>query len=123
MLQKNTIKNKQESESHLVLRGTYSERLVPAPLPAPGQRGSAPPPTLTPAAETDPPYVCLKTISRTSAMSYLQQCVERGLLSPTFLLTGGFGLPMGQVSELHLPVDPREVAIPSLAEKKNLDLR
>lgn len=30
----------------------------------------------------------------------------------TFLLTGGLGLPVGKISQLHLPVDPREVAIP-----------
>lgn len=107
-----------KSASHLVLRGTYSGRLFPVPLPAPGQQGSAPPPTSTPAAKTDPPYVCLKTINMSSAMLDLQQCLERGLISPTFLLTWGFGLPMGQVCELHFPVDPREVAIPFIRKMK-----
>ena len=33
-------------------------------------------------------------------------------LLPTFLLAGCFGLPVGQVGDLHFSVDPRKVAIP-----------
>ena len=37
---------------------------------------------------------------------------------PTILLTGGFGLSVGKVGELHLPVDPREVAIPKTQRRE-----
>lgn len=49
--------------SHLVLRGTYSGRPFPAPQPVLGQQESALLPTSAPAAETDLPYVCLKTVN------------------------------------------------------------
>lgn len=45
--------------SHLVPRGTCSGTLFPAPRPALCLRASALRPTSAPAAETDPPYVCL----------------------------------------------------------------
>lgn len=51
------------SVSHLVLRGTYSGRPFPAPQPVLGQQESALLPTSAPAAETDLPYVCLKTVN------------------------------------------------------------
>lgn len=38
---------------------------------------------------------------------------NRWLFFCTFFLAGGLGLPMGKISQLHLPVDPGEVAIPA----------
>lgn len=103
---------------HLALLDTCSGRPCPALRPALGQRGSARLPTSAPAAETDLPCVCLKGgtwVSGRSGSDRNKQTNKQknpSLFCCTFLLAGGLGLPVGKISQLHLPVDPREVAVP-----------